>query len=105
MALRHKWLDAAQTELDATVDYVFLEFGDRVANRVYVEIMTCVERLTLYPDLGLRYKDLFYKGNEVKIFHLKKSSIIYCHDKETVYILSLKNNYHDSGIRDLLSRR
>jgi hypothetical protein len=31
MALRHKWLDEAQTEFDETIDYVFCEFGERVA--------------------------------------------------------------------------
>ena len=31
MALRHKWLDEAQTEFDETIDYLFCEFGERVA--------------------------------------------------------------------------
>ena len=31
MALRHKWLEEAQAELNETVDYVFREFGERVA--------------------------------------------------------------------------
>ena len=56
MALRHKWLDKAKTELDETIEYVFREFGERVAESVYVEVKACVFRLTEFPNLGLRYK-------------------------------------------------
>ena len=75
MALKHKWLDEAQTELDETIDYVFREFGERVAESVYAEVKACVYRLTEFPKLGLRYKDLSYQGNEVRILHMRKSSI------------------------------
>ena len=106
MALRHKWLKEAQTELDETIEYVFREFGERVAERVYAEVKACVYRLTEFPDLGLRYKDLFYHENEVRILHMRKSSIIYCHDNETLFILSFWNNRRDdSKIEELLAER
>ena len=106
MALKHKWLDEAQTEFDETIDYVFREFGERVAESVYAEVKACVYRLTEFPKLGLRYKDLSYQGNEVRILHVRKSSIIYCHDNETLFILSFWNNRRDdSKIDELLSGR
>lgn len=106
MALRHKWLDEAQTEFDETIDYVFCEFGERVAERVYTEVKDCAQRLTRFPDMGMRYKDLFYKGKEVRVFHLRKSSIVYCYDNETFFILSFWNNQRDdSKIEEALEGR
>ena len=106
MALRHKWLDKTQTELDETIEYVFREFGDKVAESVYVEVKACVLRLTEFPNSGLRYKDLFYQGNEVRIFHMQKSTIIYCHNNEMLFILSIWNNRRDdSKIAELLAER
>ena len=87
MALRHKWLDEAQTELGETIEYVFREFWERAVEGVYAEVKACVYRLTEFPNLGLRYKDLSYHGNEVRIFHMRKSSIIYCHDNEKEQLL------------------
>lgn len=106
MALRYKWLKEAQTELDETINYVFREFGERVAESVYAEVKACVYKLTEFPDSGLRYKDLSYQGKEVRILHMRKSSIIYCHDNETLYILSFWNNRRDdSKIEELLVGR
>ena len=106
MALRHKWLEDAQTELNETLMYVFHEFGERVAENVYSEVKACVYRLTTFPDMGMRYKNLFYQGNEVRILHMRKSSIIYCYDNEMLIILSFwDNSQDDSKIEDLLSSR
>ena len=106
MALKHKWLEDAQTELNETLVYVSREFGERVAERVYTEVKDCAQRLTRFPDMGIRYKDLFYKGNEVRVFHLRKSSIIYCYDNETLIILSIWNNHRDdSKIEEALEGR
>ena len=106
MALRHKWLDEAQTEFDETIDYVFCEFGERVAERVYAEAKDCAQRLTQFPEMGIRYKDLLFKGNEVRIFRMRESSIIYCQDNETIFVLSFWNNRRDdSRIEEVLAER
>ena len=95
MALRQQWHDQAELELNETLAYVFSEFGGRSAERVYVEVERCVMRLCLFPDSGIRYKDLYYKDKEVRILHMRKSSIIYCHDDETLIVLSFWNNRND----------
>ena len=106
MALKHKWLDEAQAELNETVDYVFREFGERAAEGVYAESKDCVQRLTQFPEMGMRYKDLLFKGNEVRIFRMRNSSIIYCHDNETIFVLSFWNNRcDDSRIEEVLAER
>ena len=92
MALRHQWHNQAQIELEETLFYVFREFGERSFEKVYAEVKQQVGQLCLFPDSGTHYKDLFYKGKEVKIVHIYQSSIIYYHDEETLFILAFGNN-------------
>ena len=95
MALRHQWHSQAQTELEETLSYVFREFGEKSFEKVYAEVEHRVEQLCLFPNSGIRYKDLFYKDKEVRILHMRKSSIIYCHDEATLFILAFWNNRND----------
>ena len=95
MALRHQWHSQAQMELEETLFYVFREFGEKSFEKVYAEVEQQVGQLCLFPDSGIRYKDLFYKGKEVRILHMRKSSIIYCHDEVTLFILAFWNNRND----------
>lgn len=106
MALRHRWHSRAEIELNETLAYVFREFGERSAEKVYVEVEKRVKQLCIFPDSGLRYKDLYYNGKEVRILHMRKSSIIYCHDTETLFILAFWNNRNDdTAIASSLSER
>lgn len=106
MALRHQWLSQAETELNETLSYVFREFGKRSAEKVYMEVVERVGWLCSFPDLGVRYKDLYYKGKEVRILHMRKSSIVYCHDDEKLFVLAFWNNRNDNTvITGLLSNR
>lgn len=106
MALKHKWLDEARSELKSTLDYVHGVFGDHAVEKAYSEITDCIKTLSLFPDAGMHYSNLVYKGYEVRIFHMKKNSIIYCHDDKTLYILALWNNLQDDSIIvDLLASR
>ena len=106
MALRHQWHSQAETELTDTLAYVFREFGEKSAEKVYMEVENRVKQLCIFPDSGLRYKDLFYNGKEVKILHMRKSFIIYCHDDKTLFVLAFWNNRNDdTAITRLLSER
>ena len=106
MALRHRWHSQARMELDETLAYVFREFGEKSAEKVYVEVEKRVNQLCAFPDSGMRYKDLFYNDKEVRILHMRKSSIIYCHDDEMLYILAFWNNRNnDANATEMLSER
>lgn len=106
MALKQRWHSRARMELDDTLDYVFREFGEKSAEKVFVEVVKRVEQLCAFPDSGMRYKDLFYNDKEVRIPHMRKSSIIYCHDDVTVYILAFWNNRNnDTNASSVLSER
>ena len=106
MALKHRWHRQAETEFTETLDYVFREFGLKSAEKVCAEVEQRVRQLCIFPDSGLRYKDLYYNGSEVRILHMRKSSIIYCHDEETVFILAFWNNRNDDiSVSTMLSER
>lgn len=106
MALRHRWHNQAETELDETLAYVLREFGERTAEKVYDEVRQRIKQLCSFPDSGLRYKDLFYQGKEVRILHMRKSSIIYCHDDKILYVLAFWNNRNnDTNSEEILSER
>lgn len=106
MALKHKWIKEAQQELESTLDYVLREFGEQAVQKSYSKVLMRINLLRAFPNAGMRYRDLLYKGNEVRISHMKRSSIIYCYDEETLYILAFWNNRgDDSLIEDILSVR
>ena len=106
MALKHKWLKEASLELEETLTYLRSEFGEQSVKKVYSDVEARIRVLQIFPDAGLHYKGLWYKGHKVRILHMKKSSIVYCHDVETLFILAFWNNRSDdSAISDLLSKR
>lgn len=106
MALRHQWHSQARMELDETLAYVFREFGEKTAEKVYIEVEKRVKQLCAFPDPGMCYRDLFYNDKEVRILHMRKSSIIYCHDDEMLYILAFWNNRNDDmKVASMLSER
>ena len=106
MALKHRWHSCAEAELAETLEYVFGEFGEKSAEKVYAEVVDRVKQLCAFPASGMSYKDLFYQGKEVRILHMRKSSIIYCHDEETVFVLAFWNNRSDDVVvAELLSER
>ena len=106
MVLKHKWLKEANQELLSTLDYIQSSFGEQIVQKVYSEVSARIKQLQTFPNSGIRYTDLTYKGNEVRISHMKKSSIIYCYDDETLFVLAFWNNLcDDSVIEGLLSSR
>ena len=106
MVLKHKWLKEAKQEFLSTLDYIQSYFGEQTVQNVYSEVSARIRQLQTFPDSGPRYKDLSFKGNEVRISHMKRSSIIYCHDEETLYILVFWNNRcDDSTVTGLLASR
>lgn len=106
MALRHRWIKEARQEFESTLDYVLHEFGVQSLQKVYSEVSRHIKLLQDFPNAGMRYRNLSYKGNDVRILHMKRSSIIYCYDEETLYILAFWNNRCDDSITvDILSTR
>lgn len=98
MALKHRWHYLAQAAFEDTLSYVYQKFGNGSAEKLFSEVSDRIKTLCVYPEAGLRYKDLYYHGNVVRIFHMRKSSILYCHDEDSLYILAFWNNRSNNKI-------
>ena len=106
MVLRHIWHRQAWVEFEDTVTYIHDAFGKGTAERVFNDVVARVRQLCLFPKSGLRYKDLYHRGNEVRILHMRKASNIYCYDEGTLYILSYwVNRRNPDGLIELLAAR
>lgn len=92
MALKHRWHNKAKKDFDDTLAFVFQEFGYDSASKLFSEVYDRIKILCTFPEAGLRYKDLLYQGKEVRVFHMRKSSIVYCHNENTLFILAFWNN-------------
>lgn len=106
MALKHRWHSKAMEELIETLNYVSRNFGATSVKKTFDEVFECIEKLVVFPKMGLKYSNLSYNGKEVRIFHLRKSNLIYCHDENTLFILAFWNNLRDdSAITNILEER
>lgn len=65
MVFKIEWLQGAQSELDAEIDYVLDRFGFSAARKTYKRIMDDVEWLASFPHIGVQHEGATYKGCEV----------------------------------------
>ena len=95
MAYEIIWLDEARKSLDAEMEYVFSNFGLLTLSEVYDDLHERVEQLKLFPRIGVRHEDLDYHGYEMRMWHVKKVSVVYAIIGQTVQILYVWNNLQD----------
>ena len=95
MVCKYRWLDQALDDLEQEVGYVFYEFGVASARKAEATIHERVTQLCSFPHLGMTYEGLKYKGNEVRILHIKQVSLIYSIEDEMITLIALWNNRRD----------
>ncbi len=95
MVLRDEWLVGAREDLNAELEYVYVEFGARSAEEAYLKVKDNVATLCRFPHLGKSFCDIVYHGQEVRSLSMKQTSIIYCQRGETILIIALWNNRRD----------
>lgn len=95
MACKYRWLNQALDDLNGEIGYVFCEFGEKAARKAESAIHERVSQICSFPHLGLSYDGLQYKGNEVRILHVKQISLIYSLDDDMVTLIAIWNNRRD----------
>lgn len=95
MVYKYRWLDQALDDLEQEVGYVFYEFGVASARKAEATIHERVTQLCSFPHLGVTYEELKYKGNEVRILHIKQVSLFYSIEDEMITLIALWNNRRD----------
>ena len=92
MALKQNWLSKARADFNDTLSYILEEFGKSSSEKFFADVSDTIDMLRVFPEAGPKYKNVYYHGKEVRVFHMKRSSIIYCHDEKTLYVLAFWNN-------------
>lgn len=107
MAFDIGWLESAQEELDAEIEYVYSEFGEDSARRARTKIKEAVGTLDTFPNSGMRCDGFMYRGHEVRMIHVRQLTIFYSFDEMSlVSILAVWNNYQNPAkINELLNSK
>ena len=95
MVFKIEWLQGAQSELDAEIDYVLGRFGFSAARKTYNRIMDDVESLASFPHIGVQHEGATYKGCEVRKIIIRQVTVFYSPQSDKVTILAVWNNYQD----------
>ena len=70
-----RWHHAAEDEFAAIVTYVMQAFGQNVALKVYEDIMTRIDLLAEFPELGTTEPQYQYKGVPMRVLHSKLTRV------------------------------
>lgn len=94
-----RWLDSAEEEL---TNFVKLEgeiFGFDVATQITDEIMSRVDNLMEFPNLGTLESSLKYQNLEIRVLHERHARIFYTiSDDEIIIVLFWDNRRDDKKI-------
>lgn len=96
MASEIEWLESALKDLDKEIEYVNNEFGYLVAQKVYQKIMDHIGLLASFPQMGMKYEDMTFKGYEVRKLPIQQLTVFYSQQDNKVTVLAVWNNYQDS---------
>ncbi len=96
MAYKYRWLSQALDDMAQEIEYVRDEFGLRAAQRTEAKVRKGVNQLCQFPYSGVRYEeDVFYKGQEVRVLHLRQISVIYSVEDKMITLIAIWNNYQN----------
>ncbi len=90
-----EWLESAQKELEAEIDYVVNEFGVRVAQKVYFKILKHINNLASFPFIGKKYEGVTYIGYEIRQLPIHQLTIFYSPHNGKITIIAIWNNYQN----------
>ena len=106
MACNYRWLDKALDDMSQEIGYVFSQFGVKAAQRAEARIHDGVRQLCQFPNSGVRYEEMSYKGSPVRILHLRQISLIYAVEDELITIIAVWNNFQNPDhLRDVIAAR
>ena len=107
MAYKYRWLSQALEDMAHEIQYVYNEFGLSTARQAESKVREGVRQLCQFPYSGLRYEeDVLYKGQEVRVLHLRQISVIYSIENEMITLVAIWNNYQDPNkLNDIIKTR
>ena len=101
-----KWLKEAENEFASIIGYVLDIYGQNVAFQVYDNIISQIDLLLDFPELGTTETTHKYNGKVLRILHSKHIRIFYyIQDAKIVIVLLWNNRMDDKAIKKILSER
>ena len=100
------WLNAAEDELAAIINYVLNTHGQNTALRVYDEIIHCIDLLAELPELGTSETRYLFNGTPLRVLHSKHIRVYYCVlDTEIIIVLLWNNRMDDRKLKNKIESR
>lgn len=101
-----RWLKEAEDELASIVNYVFVNQGQNVAVQVYDNIISQIDLLAEFPELGTSETNYKFKGKPLRVLHSKHTRVFYTIQETSIDIILLwSNRMDDRKIGKKLSER
>lgn len=101
-----RWLKEAEDELANMVDYVLQNQGQNVALQVYDNIISQIDLLAEFPELGTSESRYKFKGKPLRMLHSRHTRVFYSVQETRIDIILLWNNrMDDRKIGKTLSKR
>lgn len=101
-----QWLKEAEDELAAIVDYVLQNQGHNVALQVYDNIISRIDLLAEFPELGTYEKRYNFNGKPLRVLHSWHTRVFYSVQETEIFIVLLWNNrMDDRKLGKILSKR
>lgn len=100
------WHKAAENEFASIITYVMHTFGQNTALKVYDDIVSRIDLLAEFPELGTLEKRYRYHGKPIRVLHSKLTRVFYAVRETEVFIVLLWNNRMDEkALKKLFSSR
>lgn len=101
-----QWLKEAEDELADIVDYVLQNQGQKVALEVYDSLISRIDSLAEFPELGTSETKYKFKGKPLRVLHSWHTRVFYIVQETRIDIVLLwSNRMDDRKIGKMLSRR
>lgn len=101
-----RWLKEAEDELANMVDFVLQNQGQNVALQVYDNIISQIDLLAEFPELGTSESRYKFKGKPLRVLHSRHTRVFYSVQETRIDIILLWNNrMDDRKIGKTLSKR
>ena len=100
------WLREAEDEFADIINYVIQQFGQDVAMMVYDDIISRVDLLAEFPDLGTSEPRYYFNGLPLRVLHSKLTRVFYCvHETEIIVVLLWNNRMDDRRLAKVIESR
>lgn len=101
-----QWLKEAENELANIIDYVLQNHGQNVALEVYDNVISRIDLLAEFPELGTCEKKYSFKGQPLRVLHSWHTRVFYSiQDTRIIIVLLWNNRMDDRAIGKILSER